>query len=164
MPNVVVAEDDLSLCTDTGADHIKKLMTENNANRLVVAACTPKTHLPVFQAVLLGMGLDPSYLEFVNLREHVSFVHMKDKEGAQREAKDLLRAAVARAVLLEPVPVKMVPVKKSVAIIGGGVAGIQAALDLAKNAFEVHLIERKETIGGKMAMLDRTFPTDDCSI
>ena len=164
MPNVVAADDDLSLCTDTGADHIKKVMTESKANRLVVAACTPKTHLPVFQSVLTEIGLDPSYLEFVNLREHVSFVHMKDKEGAQLVSQDLLRAAVARARLLEPIPVKMVPVKNAVAIIGGGVAGIQAALDLAKNEFEVHLIERKETIGGKMAMLDRTFPTDDCSI
>jgi len=152
------------MCTDTGAEHIKKLMTENQSNHLVVAACTPKTHLPVFQGVMASMGLDPSFLEFVNLREQVSFVHMKDKAGAQDKARDLLRAATARIALLEPVPVKTVPVKKSAAVIGGGVAGIQAALDLAKNGFEVHLIEQKETIGGKMAMLDRTYPTDDCSI
>lgn len=164
LPNVVVADDDLSLCTDSGAEHITRLMTETRANRLVVSACTPKTHLPVFRAVLESMGLDPSYLEFVNLREHVSFVHMRERGPAQKMAEDLLRGAVARAALLEVVPTKVVPVKKAVAVIGAGVAGIQTAIDLANNGFEVHLIEEKPSIGGKMAMLDRTYPTDDCSI
>lgn len=139
-------------------------MIESNANRLIVASCTPKTHEPVFQSVLESMGVDPSFLEFVNIREHASFVHRQDKPGAQRVAKDAIRSAVARAAVLEKILVKEVDITKKSLIIGGGVAGLSAAIDLAEQGYEVHLVERSPTIGGKMAMLDRTFPTDDCSI
>ncbi len=110
------------------------------------------------------MGMDDSFLEFANLREHDSFVHMQDKPAALAKAKDIIRAAVARAAKLEPIPRKTVPVTKEALVIGGGVGGLQASLDLAKHGFKVHLVEKEPTIGGKMAMLDRTFPTDDCSI
>lgn len=139
-------------------------MIENNANRLVVASCTPKTHEPVFKSVLESMDVDPSYLEFANIREHSSFVHRKDKEGAQKVAEDAIRSAVARAEVLEKILVKEVDITKKALIIGGGVAGLSAGIDLAEEGFEVHLVEKRPTIGGKMAKLDRTFPTDDCSI
>ncbi|MFW9826843.1 MAG: FAD-dependent oxidoreductase [Candidatus Thorarchaeota archaeon] len=139
-------------------------MTESNANRLVVGSCTPKTHEPVFKSVLESMGLDPSYLEFANIREHSSFVHKDNKEGAQKVAEDIMRSAVARASVLEKILVKEVDITKKTLIIGGGVAGLSAAIDLAEEGFDVHLVEISPTIGGKMAKLDRTFPTDDCSI
>ena len=139
-------------------------MIESNANRLIVASCTPITHEPVFQSVLESMGVDPSFLEFVNIREHASYVHRQDKPGAQRVAKDAIRSAVARAAVLEKILVKEVDITKKSLIIGGGVAGLSAAIDLAEQGYEVHLVEKSPTIGGKMVMLDRIFPTDDCSI
>ncbi|MBN2157650.1 MAG: CoB--CoM heterodisulfide reductase iron-sulfur subunit A family protein [Candidatus Lokiarchaeota archaeon] len=163
LPNVVHSTDNISLCTTSGADLIKEAVEEHKLNRIIVAACTPKTHQPVFRAVLEDSGLDPSYLEFVNIREHVSFVHMKEKDKAQLKAEELIRAGVARSMFLEPIPEKTFPVEKKALVIGGGIGGMQAALDLASE-YEVYLVEKAATIGGKMAMLDRTFPTDDCSI
>ncbi len=108
--------------------------------------------------------MDPSYLQFVNIREHSSFVHRNDREGAQRVAEDQIKAGVARALLLETISIKEVDIQKTVLIIGGGVAGLTAGIDLAEEGYDVHLVEKTPTIGGKMAQLDRTFPTDDCSI
>jgi heterodisulfide reductase subunit A len=110
------------------------------------------------------MNMDPSYLEFVNIREHSSFVHRQDKKGAQKVAEDALRSAVARAAVLEKILVKEVDIIQETLVIGGGVAGLSAAIDLAEEGFIVHLVEKNPTIGGKMSKLDRTFPTDDCSI
>jgi heterodisulfide reductase subunit A len=110
------------------------------------------------------MDMDPSYLQFVNIREHSSFVHRNDREGAQRVAEDQIKAGVARALLLEHISIKEVDIQKKVLIIGGGVAGLTAGIDLAEEGYDVHLVEKSPTIGGKMAQLDRTFPTDDCSI
>jgi heterodisulfide reductase subunit A len=110
------------------------------------------------------MDIDPSYLEFANIREHSSFVHRQDKPGAQKVAQDAIRSAVARAAVLEKILIKEVDITKRALIIGGGVSGLSAGIDLAEEGFEVHLVETKPTIGGKMAQLDRTFPTDDCSI
>jgi heterodisulfide reductase subunit A len=114
--------------------------------------------------VLKDIGMDTSYLEFVNLREHVSFVHQKDPLNALEMAKDQVYAGIARASRLEVVPERVVPVTEAVLVIGGGVGGLQSALDLANQGYKVFLVEEKPTIGGKMAMLDRTYPTDDCSI
>ncbi|MHA1987621.1 MAG: FAD-dependent oxidoreductase [Promethearchaeota archaeon] len=139
-------------------------MIESNANRLVVGSCTPKTHEPVFKSVLEAMNIDSSYLEFANIREHSSFVHKQDKEGARKVAEDAIRSAVARAAVLEVIQIKEVDITKKTLIIGGGVAGLSAGIDLAEEGFEVYLVETQPTIGGKMAKLDRTFPTDDCSI
>ena len=164
LPNVVGASDYISLCTESGAEFIKEKMKETGANRLIVASCTPITHEPVFQSVLESMGVDPSYLEFVNIREHSSFVHRNDKPGAQKVAQDAIKAGVARAEVLEKILIKEVDITQKALIIGGGVAGLTAAIDLAEQGFEVHLVEKSPTIGGKMATLDRTFPTDDCSI
>lgn len=164
LPNVEHTTDNISLCTTSGADLIKEAVDEHKLNRIVVAACTPKTHQPVFQAVLKDAGLDPSFLEFVNIREQVSFVHMNEKEKAQLKAEELIRAGVARSVFHETIPEKTFPVEKKALVIGGGIGGMQSALDLANQGYEVYLVEKEATIGGKMAMLDRTFPTDDCSI
>jgi len=164
LPHVVASEVYLAYCTDPGAEVIREQMEKFHANRLIVGACTPKTHEPVFKAVLRSIGMDDSFLEFCNLREHSAFVHMGDKPAALATAKDQLRAAVARAALLEPIPRKTVPVTPEALVIGGGVGGLQAALDIANHGFKVHVVEKEPTIGGKMAMLDRTFPTDDCSI
>lgn len=164
LPNVVDASDYISLCTEPGAEFIKEKMVESNANRLIVASCTPRTHEPVFKSVLESMNMDSSYLEFANIREHSSFVHRHDKPGAQKVAEDAIRSAVARAAVLEPILIKEVDITKKALIIGGGVAGLTAGIDLAEQGFEVHLVEKRPTIGGKMAKLDRTFPTDDCSI
>ena len=112
----------------------------------------------------MDCGLDPSYLEFVNIREHVTFVHQADKKSALEVAKDQIRAGVRRASKLEIVPERVVPVSDGVLVIGGGVAGCQSALDLSNQGHKVFLVEQTPTIGGAMAKMDRTFPTDDCSI
>ena len=135
---------------------------EHDLNRIVIASCTPKTHLPVFRKVLDESGLNSNYLEFVNIREHCSFVHMLEKDDATDQTKDLLRAAVEKVSESEIIPNKKVKVKNEVLIVGGGIAGIRAALDIAGQGLQVHLVEESTTIGGNAAKLDRIFPTDDC--
>jgi heterodisulfide reductase subunit A len=164
LPNVIYSDDNISLCTTSGAEVIKEAIKQQHADRIIIGACTPKTHEPVFKAILRDAGVDPSYLEFVNIREQVSFVHIKEPELAQKKAEELLGAGIARASFHEIIPTKKFPVENKTLVIGGGVGGCQAALDLAKQGYEVFLVEKEPTIGGKMAMLDRTFPTDDCSI
>jgi heterodisulfide reductase subunit A len=133
-------------------------------NRVVVAACTPKIHEPTYRAVLAEAGLSPYYFQMVNLREHCSFVHSKDRKGATEKAKRLVQAGINRARELETVPRKEIPVEKAALVIGAGIAGMNAALDLANQGYPVYLIEKEATIGGKMAQLDRIYPTDDCGI
>jgi len=162
--NVTVVEELLSLCTTVGGDLIKKKITELDLNRIVVVACTPKTHEPVFQRIIHEAGLNIGYLEFVNLREQVSFVHIRNKDEALQKAKDLVRAAVERSRITEEIIIQRGKVTQSAAVIGGGIAGLNAALDLANKGFQVYMAEKKPTIGGFMAKLDRTFPTDDCAI
>ena len=133
---------------------------------MLVAACTPKTHQPVFHAILTEMGLPPRYLEFVNIREHCSFVHQAPevREKATLKAIELIKAGIARSKLLEDVPTKTVPVEAAALVVGGGIAGLSAAIDLGDAGYKVYLVEKNTTIGGRMSQLDRTFPTDDCSI
>ncbi len=152
------------MCTESSAKFIKEKIESNNLNRVVVAACTPKTHEPVFKTIIEEAGLNPGMLEFVNIREQDSFVHMKQPKEALEKAKDLVRAGVARAVYLETMATMIIPVERRALVIGGGIAGIQASLDLASDGFQVYLVEKNPSIGGKMAQLDRTFPTDDCAI
>ena len=109
-------------------------------------------------------GLNPYMLEMANLREQCSWVHINEPDAATSKASDLVRMAVARAALLEPLSSRKVPISKRTLVIGGGIAGIQTALDLADNGYEVVLVEKKPSIGGQMAKLDKTFPTMDCSI
>jgi heterodisulfide reductase subunit A len=159
-----VVEEVLSLCTSVGADLIKEKIQEFDLNRIIVSACTPKTHEPVFLRVIHDAGLNRGYLEFVNMREQVAFVHRGDRDAALQKAKDLLRAAVGRARNLDEIKILRVTVTPNALVIGGGIAGLNAALNLANEGFMVYLLEKQPTIGGYMAKLDRTFPTDDCSI
>lgn len=162
-PNVIPYEY-LSLCTDAGAEFIKEAIRKNHLDRIIVAACTPRTHLPVFQATLKDMDMSPNMLEFVNIREHCSFVHQREHAKALQKSIELINAALGRAKYLEHVPTKTVDVAPTALVVGGGIAGLSAAIDLANQGFDVTLVEEKSTIGGRMAQLDRTFPTDDCSI
>jgi len=152
------------MCTSVGAELIKSNIQKLGLNRIIVVACTPKTHEPVFQRVLQEVGLNRGFLEFVNLREHLTFVHMENRAEALEKAKDLVRAAIKRAEKSEEVNTQRVKVESSALIIGGGIAGISAALDLANDGFNIFLMEKEPSIGGFMAKLDRTFPTDDCAI
>lgn len=151
-------------CSDPGQQQIKNDILELDLNRIVVAACTPKIHEPTYRAVLMEAGLSPYYFEMVNMREHCSFVHQGDKKGATEKAKRLLAGGINRARELENVPRKEIPITKSALVVGAGIAGMNAALDLAEQGIEVYLVEKEATIGGKMAQLDRIFPTDDCGI
>ncbi|MFX1477297.1 MAG: hydrogenase iron-sulfur subunit, partial [Promethearchaeota archaeon] len=126
-------------------------------------ACSPRLHGPTWKKLLSRCGINPSLVEVANIREHCSWVHLSEKKEATIKAKEIIEMAIAKAELLEAIDDIVVPIKKRVLIIGGGVAGIQAALDLANN-YEVILVEKAPTIGGKMALIDKTFPTMDCSI
>ena len=133
-------------------------------NRIVVAACTPKIHEPTYRAVLREAGLSPYFFEMVNLREQCSFVHQDDKAHATEKAKRLVHAGINRARELENVPYREISVERAALVIGAGIAGMNAALDLAEHGIQVYLVEKQATVGGKMAQLDRIYPTDDCGI
>ena len=164
LADVVCVVQNKYTCADPGQMEIQKAIAEHKLNRVVVASCTPKIHEPTFRNCIEEAGLNPYLLEMANIREHVSWVHQKDPKGATHKAKDLVASAVARARLLEPQVEAVVPVTKRALVIGGGVAGIQSALDLADAGHEVVLVEKEASIGGIMAALDKTYPTLDCSI
>jgi heterodisulfide reductase subunit A len=164
LDDVVCVVQNKYTCADPGQNEIKKAIAEHNLNRVVVASCTPKIHEPTFRECVADAGLNPYLFEMVNIREHVSWVHQNEKELATEKAKDLVRSGVARSRYLEPQIEAEVPVTKAALVIGGGVAGIQAALDLADGGHQVYLVEKEASIGGIMAALDKTYPTMDCSI
>ena len=164
LPDVAYAVDLLFACSDDGQENIKHAIREYALNRVVVASCTPRTHEPVFRACVEEAGLNRYLYDQVNLREHVSWVHMDDHDLATMKAEELIAMAVERVKYLEPLERKAVDVIQSAAVIGGGVAGISAALDLANAGFQTHLIESRPTIGGQMALLDKVFPQNDCAI
>jgi heterodisulfide reductase subunit A len=164
LPDVVSAVRSKYSCSDPGQNDIQRFITENRLNRVVVAACTPKLHEPTFRACVEGAGLNKYLLEMVNLREHCSWVHQKDPTGATDKANDLLASAVARARHLEPLEEMKFPVTRSALVIGGGVAGIQSALDLADAGNQVYIVEREPSLGGVMPQLAKTYPTMDCPI
>ena len=151
-------------CSEPGQLEIKKAIEEDKLNRVVVASCSPLMHEPTFRASLREAGLNPYLLEMANLREHCSWVHINEKEAATEKAKDLVKMAVARARRLEAQVEMVVPITQKAMVIGGGVAGIQASLDLADAGYKVYLIEKEPSIGGIMAQIDKTYPTMDCSI
>ncbi len=164
LPNVVVSEEYKYFCSDPGQEMIQKDIKEKGLNRVVVAACSPRLHEPTFRRAVKEAGLNPYLFEFANIREHDSWVHQNEPEAATEKAKDLVRMAVAKARLLEPLISETVSVDNKALVIGGGVAGIQAALDLGDMGFQTYLVEKQPTIGGRMAQLDKTFPTLDCSM
>jgi heterodisulfide reductase subunit A len=164
LPGVVVSKDNRYTCSDPGQELIKQDIKEHNLNRVVVASCTPRLHEPTFRKACEDAGLNPYLFEMANIREHCSWVHLYDKESGTEKAKDLVKTAVAKARLLEPQIEAEVPITRKTLVIGGGVAGIQAALDLADAGYKVYLVEKEPSIGGRMAQIDKTFPTMDCSI
>jgi len=164
LPDVVCAVRNKYTCADPGQNEIKDAVREHKLNRVVVASCTPRQHEPTFRQCVLDAGLNPYLMEMANLREHCSWVHPGDWDGATAKAKDLVASAVARARFLQEQEELAVPVTTRALVIGGGVAGIEAALELADQGHEVTLVEKKASIGGIMAQLDKTYPTMDCSI
>ncbi len=163
LPHVVMATDYRFMCSDPGQDLIREKIREAGLNRVVVAACSPTLHETTFRRVLNSMGVNIYYFDMANIREHCSWVHTSEEEAALEKAKDLVRMAVARAAELEPLEQKESEVKPSVLIVGAGISGIQAALDIADAGYKVYLVEKEPSIGGHMARLDKTFPTLDCS-
>jgi heterodisulfide reductase subunit A-like polyferredoxin len=164
LERVVVAKDISYACSEPGQQEIRDDIRENGLDRVVVASCSPRLHEPTFRQMLQSAGLNPFLLEMANLREQCSWVHMSEPEAATAKATDLVKMAVSRANLLRPLKEETLPLTKRTLVIGGGVAGIQAALDLADSGYDVVLVEKKPSIGGTMAQLDKTFPTMDCSI
>jgi heterodisulfide reductase subunit A len=164
LPHVVLAQDNPYMCSDQGQEGIKKDIKEHKLNRVVVASCSPRLHEPTFRKACEDAGLNKYLFEMANIREHCSWVHLYDRKSATEKAKDLVKMAVAKVALLQPAEEIQVPINRRALIIGGGVAGIQAALDLADTGYKVFLVEKEPSIGGMMARIDKTFPTMDCSI
>jgi len=164
LEGVVFADENKYSCSEPGQQAIKEAIVEHHLNRVVVASCTPKMHEPTFRAAVSEAGLNPYLFEMANIREHCSWVHINEPEAATKKAMDLVKMAVARARLLTPQVELEVPVIQKTLVIGGGVAGIQAALDLADAGYQVYLVEKQPSIGGIMAQIDKTYPTMDCSI
>jgi heterodisulfide reductase subunit A len=163
LPNVAVARHYTYMCSEPGQRMIQDDIKAHKLDRIVIATCSPRMHEETFRRAVAEAALNPYLVEIVNLREHVSWVHTREPEKATEKAKDLVRMGVARACLLEPLEKRTVKVEKSVLVVGGGIAGIQASLDLANAGFKVYLVEKSPSIGGRMAQLDKTFPTLDCS-
>ena len=164
LPNVVLAKDNRYTCSDQGQETIKKDIKENKLNRIVVASCSPRLHEPTFRKTCEEAGVNKYLFEMANIREQCSWVHLYDRASATEKAKDLVKMAVAKAALLQPATEAEVQITRKTLVIGGGVAGIQAALDLADTGYKVYLVEKEPSIGGMMARIDKTFPTMDCSI
>ena len=163
LDNVAVSRQNLFMCSDPGQEIIRKDIQDGLVDKVVVAACTPRTHEPIFRKVLEGEGLNKYLFEMANIRDQDSWVHAHDKEGATEKAKKIVESAVAKAKHLSPLEDKYVDVEKAALVIGGGVAGIFSALELANMGNKVYLVEKEPSIGGVMAQLDKTFPTNDCS-
>jgi heterodisulfide reductase subunit A len=158
---VVHAEESTFSCSIDSVTHMANVIREKGLNRVVVAACTPRTHEPVFQDALREAGLNPYLFEFANIREQCSLVHMMDKRSASDKAKDLIRMAVARAVLLEPLYQVSYEVNRSALVIGGGVSGMVAALSLADQGIPVHLVEKGKELGGMARRIPHTLERSD---
>jgi heterodisulfide reductase subunit A len=161
LPGVVFSTDTMYACSSDSLALIRETIEKEKLNRVVVASCTPRTHEPIFQDTLAEGGLNPFLFEMANIRDQCSWVHARWPEGATEKAKDLVRMAVARARLLEPLYKVDVPLTHAALVIGGGVAGMTAALALGQMGHEVHLVERSARLGGRVLELDRTLRGSD---
>jgi heterodisulfide reductase subunit A len=161
LPHVVYADENLYSCSGDTQDKLKDCIREHRLTRLVVASCSPRTHEPLFQATCAEAGLNPHLFAMANIRDHCSWVHMKEPDKATEKAKDLVKMAVARAVRLRPLPKVRLPVTKSGLVVGGGIAGMTAALSLAGEGFEVCLVEREKELGGNARSIAKTVEGDD---
>ena len=160
LPNVIIARDYEYMCSKSGQEIIKKDIKDLKLNKIVVAACSPHMHEHTFRACCASEGL--KCVEIANIREQCSWVHADRKEATEK-AKTLVRSAVFRVALLEPLSASKRAVVPRALVLGGGIAGITASLELANMGFHVYLVEKSTSIGGHMAQLDKTFPTLDCS-
>jgi heterodisulfide reductase subunit A len=160
LPDVVHAERNLFTCSEEGISAIKKGIKEHNLNRVLVASCTPRTHEPLFRAACEEAGLNKYLFEFVNIRDQCSWVHMREPEKATEKAKDLIRMGVAKARLLQPLEEIEMKVAPAALVIGGGVVGMEAALNLANQGFDVHLVEKESELGGLLRSINKLFPVN----
>lgn len=161
LKNVVYAQEFLFTCSQDSIEKIKNIITEHDLTRVVVASCTPRTHAPLFQSALREAGLNPYLYEHVNIREHSSWVHRENRREATEKAKDLIRMAVAKAALLKPVTPTYTEVNHTCLVVGGGVAGMSAALSLAEQGFEVCLVEKEQELGGRVKNIQYTLEGSD---
>ncbi len=164
LDDVILTKDIAYACSEPGQKEIKKDIEDNRLNRIVIASCSPRLHESTFRQMMQSADLNPYLMEMANLREQCSWVHIEQPEAATQKAIDLVKMAVARVRLLTPLFEETLPLTKRTLVIGGGIAGIQAALDLADNGYEVVMVEKSPSVGGIMAQIDKTFPTMDCSI
>ncbi len=162
LEGVVLARDYTYMCSDPGQDLIKQDIQEHSLNRVVVASCSPLMHEPTFRRACQEAGLNPFFFQMSNIREHCSWV-IDDRVQATEKAKSLVEAAVRRVRYHRPLDMRTVEMSPSALIVGGGIAGIEAALRLADAGKHVYLVEREPSIGGHMAQLYKTFPTLDCA-
>jgi heterodisulfide reductase subunit A len=162
LPSVVIAQEYKYMCSDPGQDLIREDIKNLGLNRVVVASCSPLMHERTFRQVCESAGLNKYLFQMVNIREHCSWV-TEDRNLATEKAKALVSAAVKRVYYQEPLETREVPVNPNTLIVGGGIAGIQSALEIAASGHTVYLVEREPSIGGHMIQLDKTFPTLDCS-
>ncbi len=163
MPNVTVSRDYKFMCSSLGQELVEEDIKEHGLTRVVCAACSPHMHEPTFRQACSRAGLNPYLFEMANIREHASWVHPGDKEAATDKAKAIISGAIQRAVELEPLEPFKAPINDTTLVVGGGIAGINAALEIANTGYPVVLVEREPSIGGHMAQFDKTFPTLDCS-
>lgn len=162
LPSVVTAKDYVYMCSDPGQTLIKEDISKLGLNRIVVASCSPSLHEHTFREAIQDAGLNAYLFQMTNIREHCSWV-TEDAESATNKARALVAAAVRRVYFHQPLEAREVSVNANVLVVGGGIAGIQAALDVADAGYKVYLVEREPSIGGHMAQLDKTFPTLDCA-
>ncbi len=161
LPNVVHVDQNLFTCSQDTQDKMKEVIREKNINRVVVASCSPRTHEPMFQETLQEVGINKYLFDMANIRDQNSWVHQQEPEKATEKAKDLVRMAVARVRYLEPLKKISFPLRKSVLVVGGGVAGMTSSLNLAEQGFPVHLIERSDVLGGNALNLRHTWKGED---
>jgi len=164
LPGVVSSIRNKYTCADPGQQEIQDAIREYNLNRIVVASCSPTSYEVIFRNCIVGAGLNPYLLEMANIREHCSWVTKGNGREATEKAKNIVKVAVARSRWLIPQDEEKISVTDAALVIGGGVAGIQAALDLADSGHQVFLVEREPSIGGIMAQLDKVYPDIECSI
>jgi len=162
LPHVTVARHYTYMCSDPGQELIKSDIKEHGLNRIVVASCSPRMHELTFRRACESGGVNPYLFQMANIREHCSWIS-DDPEAATEKAKALVNAAVRRVYYQEPLETREVPVNSNTLVVGGGIAGIQAALEIANAGHDVYLVEREPSIGGHMAQFDKTFPTLDCA-
>jgi len=163
-PDVVCVMENRYSCADPGQNEIKAAIKEYGLNRVVVAACSPRMHESTFRNCVQEAGLNPFLYEMANIREMCSWCHPGNNQAATYKAKGIISMALAKVRHLSPLNMFKVPVTNNALVIGGGIAGINAALDMANMGYKVYMVERDESIGGHMAQLNKTFPTFDCSI